>query len=191
MNYKKVPELQSLLDAVGKKYGAPLLSTNDFNVLSALLKFEGRESLSASTLKRLWNYVSQETTPRKTTLDVLARFVGYKDFRDYRLSLLGGASESSEFLDTSTLPAEDIDAGQTIILGWEPNRLVKAVKISDDLFEVTESINSKLCKGDRFQCYFFFKGLPLVIPYVERDGQRLLSYIAGKAKGLNLVKIER
>lgn len=191
MNYKRVPELQSLLDAVEKKYGAPLMSTNDFNVLSALLKFEGRETLSASTLKRLWRYVSQETTPRKTTLDVLARFVGYKDFRDYRLSLLGESSESSEFLETYTLAASDIANGETVVLGWEPNRLIKIVKKSDDLFEVTESLNSKLCEGDRFQCSFFFKGLPLVMPYVERSGQRLPSYIAGKAKGLNLIKIER
>ena len=182
--------MQSLLDAVEKKYGAPLLSTNDFNVLSALLKFEGRETLSASTLKRLWRYVSQETTPRKATLDVLARFVGYKDFRDYRLSLLGEATESSEFLETFTLAAEDVADGQTVVLGWEPNRLVKVVKISDDLFEVSENNNSKLREGDRFQCSFFFKGLPLVIPYVERNGQRLPSYIAGKAKGLNLVKTD-
>ncbi|MBQ6082397.1 MAG: hypothetical protein IJK91_07965 [Bacteroidales bacterium] len=190
MNYKRVPELQSLLDAVEKKYGAPLLSTNDFNVLSALLKFEGRETLSASTLKRLWHYVSQETTPRKATLDVLARFVGYKDFRDYRLSLLGEATESSGLLDAYTLPAEDIADGGIVIIGWEPNRLVRLRKAGDDQFEVVESLNSKLREGDRLQCSFFFKGLPLVVPWVERGGQRLPSYIAGKAKGLNLVKTD-
>ena len=190
MNYKRVPDLQGLLDAVEKKFGAPLLSTNDFNVLSALLKFEGRESLSASTLKRLWGYVSQETTPRKATLDVLARFVGYKDFRDYRLSLLGEATDSSEYLDAYTLPAEDIADGGLMIIGWEPNRLVRLRKVGDDLFEVVESLNSKLREGDRFQCSFFFKGLPLVVPWVERGGQRLPSYIAGQANGLNLVKTE-
>jgi hypothetical protein len=191
MSYKQVPELQSLLDAVEKKYGAPLQSTNDFNVLSALLRFEGRETLSASTLKRLWGYVSQQTTPRKATLDVLARFVGCRDFRDYRLSLLGSISESSEFLDSSILAAEDIQDGGTVMIGWEPDRILKLRKVGDDLFEIIESINSKLCKGDRFQCPFFFKGLPLVVPAVERGGQRLPSYIAGKAGGLNLVKAER
>ena len=191
MSYKQVPELQGLLDAVEKKYGAPLQSTNDFNVLSALLRFEGRETLSASTLKRLWGYVSQQTTPRKATLDVLARFIGFKDFKDYRLSLLGSISESSEFLDSSILAAEDIQDGGTVVIGWEPDRILKLHKVGGDLFEVIESINSKLCEGDSFQCPFFFKGLPLVVPEVERGGQRLPSYIAGKAGGLNLVKTER
>ena len=190
MNYKRVPELQCLLDAVEKKYGAPLLSTNDFNILSALLKFEGRESLSASTLKRLWHYVSQEVTPRKATLDVLSRFVGYKDFRNFRLALLGDESESSEFLDTYTLSADDVADGGIVVIGWEPNRIVRLRKVGKDLFEVVESLNSKLIEGDRINCSFFFKGLPLVVPSVMRGGAQLPSYIAGKAKGLNLVKIE-
>lgn len=190
MYYKQVPELQSLLSAVEKKYGAPMRSTNDFNVLSAILKFEGRESLSSSTLKRLWNYVSQETTPRKATLDVLARFVGFKDFKDYRLSQLGAITDSSAFIDTTILSADDVEPNGVVTIGWEPNRIVRLSKVGDSLFEVQESINSKLHKGDLLQCSCFFKGLPLIIPSVKRGEERLPSFIAGKANGLNLLKAE-
>lgn len=190
MSYKQVPELQSLLSAVEKKYGAPLLSTNDFNVLAAILKFEGKESLSSSTLKRLWNYVSQETTPRKATLDVLARFVGHQDFKDYRLSLLGGANDSSAFLDVTILSADEVKQNEEVTIGWEPDRVVRLRKVGDNLFEVEESINSKLREGDRLQCSCFFKGLPLIIPSVQRGEDRLPSFIAGKSTGLNLIRTE-
>ena len=190
MSYEQVPELQSLLSAVEKKYGAPLQSTNDFNVLAAILKFEGRETLSSSTLKRLWNYVSQETTPRRATLDVLARFVGYKDFKDYRLSLLGSATDSSAFLDVSILTADEVKQNGKVTIGWEPNRVVRLRKVGDSLFEVEESINSKLREGDRLQCSCFFKGLPLIIPSVQRGEDRLPSFIAGKSTGLNLIRTD-
>lgn len=190
MNYQQIPELQGLLSAVEKKYGRPVLTTNDFNTLSAIIRFEGREVLSPSTLKRLWGYVSHKTTPRKATLDVLARFVGYKDFSDYRMSLLGEQNDTSAFLETYYIAAEDIADGGLLTIGWEPNRVVRLRKVDSNWFEVLESRNSKLREGDRFQCPCFFKGLPLVIPTVSRGSQILPSYIAGKTMGLNLVELE-
>lgn len=183
--------MQGLLDAVEKKFGAPIRGTNDFNVLSAILKIEGGDSLSASTLKRLWHYVSQETTPRRATLDALARFVGCKDFRDWRMSLLGAVTDTSAYLDSEIVSADEIEQGAVLTIGWEPDRVVKLSKVGENLFEVADSLNSKLRAGDRIQCSCFFKGLPLVVPFVQRGAQRMPSYIAGKAKGLNLVKIER
>lgn len=189
MDYNQVPELQSLLDAVEKKFGSPLRSTNDFNVLSAVLKIEGGDSLSASTLKRLWHYVSQETTPRRDTLDVLSRFVGFKDFKEYRMSLLGSLTDSSSYLDSGIVSAEDIEDGGTITIGWEPDRVVKLNKVGENMFEVAGSINAKLQVGDRLECSCFFKGLPMVVPFVLRGQKRLPSYIAGKQNGLNILKI--
>ena len=72
MENKTIPELQSLLDAVEKKYGRPIAAHNDFNTLSVVLDHECHEILSSSTLKRLWGYVSLRTTPRKSTLDILS-----------------------------------------------------------------------------------------------------------------------
>ena len=189
MNYEQVPELQSLLSAVERKFGSPLRSTNDFNVLSAVLKIEGSDALSASTLKRLWHYVSQETTPRRATLDVLSRFVGYKDFNDYRMSLLGSVTDSSAYLDSHIVSADELEEGALLTIGWEPDRVVKLNKVGDNLFEVAGSLNSKLQVGDRLQCSCFFKGLPLVVPFVQRGGQRMPSYIAGKQNGLNILRI--
>ena len=157
MENKTIPELQSLLDAVEKKYGRPIVAHNDFNTLSVVLDHECHEILSSSTLKRLWGYVSLRTTPRKSTLD---------------------------------LSADMIPENGSLRIGWEPNRLLRIRRTGINRFEVIESHNSKLKVGDQFETSCFFKGLPLILPTVYRNGEKLPSYIAGKEKGLNLLQAE-
>jgi len=189
MENNTIPELQSLLDAVEKKYGRPIVAHKDFNTLSVVLDHECHEILSSSTLKRLWGYVSLRTTPRKSTLDILSKYDGYKDFSDFRTSLRGKLDNTSGYLETSYLPADEIPDGGILRIGWEPGRLLLIRRIGPILFEVVESHNSKLKVGDRFEVSCFFKGLPLILPTVYRSGEKLPSFIAGKEKGLNLLKM--
>lgn len=191
MDRKEIPELQTLLQEVEKKYGRPLECSNDFWVLAALMEYECKEVVSVSTLKRLWGYVSQQTTPREGTLDVLSRFVGYKNFEDFRLSLFGKLDDTSGYLEAAFLSARDVPMGGRVSIGWAPNRLLSVTKIGAQEWEITRSCNSKLMEGDRFEAACFFKGLPLFLPYVTRDGEKLPSYIAGKQKGLNKVALEK
>ena len=60
-----------------------LSTTSDFTALSE----EMEERISPSTLKRLWGYVGMVVTPRRSTLDALSQFVGYKDYRAFCSSL--------------------------------------------------------------------------------------------------------
>ena len=190
MENKTIPELQSLLDAVEMKYGRPIAVHNDFNTLSVVLDHECHEILSSSTLKRLWGYVSLRTTPRKSTLDILSKYVGYKDFNEFRNARYGMADDTSGYLSTSFLSADLVPEKGFLRIGWEPNRMLRLRRIGPILFEVVESHNSKLIVGDRFEASCFFKGLPLVLATVQREGENLPSFIAGKEKGLNLLQIE-
>lgn len=190
MENKTIPELQSLLDAVEKKYGRPIVAHNDFNTLSVVLDHECHEILSSSTLKRLWGYVSLRTTPRKSTLDILSKYAGYKDFSDFRTSQHGKLDDTSGYLETSYLSADDVPENGILRIGWEPGRVLLLRRIGPILFEVVESHNSKLKAGDRFETSCFFKGLPLILATVYRDGEKLPSFIAGKEKGLNLLQVE-
>ena len=189
MEKKEIPELYTLLLAVEKKYGRPLEHTNDFRMLSAQIEYECKDVVSVSTLKRLWGYVSHKTTPRAATLDVLSRFVGYKDFSDFRVSKLGGISEASEYVDVSCVTAHDVPEGGRLTIGWAPNRLLHLRKVGEQEWEVVTIHNSKLLAGDRFESACFFRGLPLFLPSVLRGADVLPAYIAGKKEGLNVVNI--
>ncbi|QHV95914.1 hypothetical protein [Spirosoma endbachense] len=56
----------------------------DFEQLSELILAETGVSLSVSTLKRLWGRIRYDSVPTPTTLDTVARFVGYDSWRSFR-----------------------------------------------------------------------------------------------------------
>ena len=73
-----------LKQEVERTFGHQLKEARDFEELSHLLLSHTRERLSPTTLKRFWGYLkNEEVQTRPHTLDVMARFVGYKDYEDF------------------------------------------------------------------------------------------------------------
>ncbi|MBQ6226239.1 MAG: hypothetical protein IJJ73_08075 [Bacteroidaceae bacterium] len=75
-------DYQRLFEAVERKAGRQMLTPRDFRWLEKRMFEDIHERVSASTLMRLWGYRSGGV-PRQTTLDVLARFVGYEDYVEF------------------------------------------------------------------------------------------------------------
>lgn len=65
--------------AIERKMKTP----KDFDFLSECIFKKFHEKLSPTTLKRIWGYLSESTTPRKSTLDILSQFVGYDSWKDF------------------------------------------------------------------------------------------------------------
>lgn len=65
--------------AVERKMKTP----KDFEFLSECILEKYHERISPTTLKRIWGYLSESTTPRKSTLDILSKFVGYDNWKDF------------------------------------------------------------------------------------------------------------
>ncbi len=186
---KIVPELNYLLSEVEKHYGRRLATSTDFEALSVVIEHESGEMLSSSTLKRLWGYVSLKTTPRVSTLNVLSRYIGKRDFCDFRQSILEDEHYVSRFFSVKLVCSSDLKKGTEVIIGWAPDRLVTLRYDGDGGYTVTKSENSKLLEGDRFRTESFMVGFPLYIPRILRDGEYTLSYIAGMHEGLNRVDV--
>ena len=186
---KEIPELQYLLELVEKQYGRKLSTTTDFESLSVIIEKTTGELLSSSTLKRLYGYVSLNTVPRKTTLDILSRFIGNRDYETFRISLSNDPQFSSRFFSAKTVTTSELKAGDRLRIGWPANRIVTLNYLGDDLFEVETSVNASLVKGDRFRQVSFMKGYPLYLSRILRDGDYTPTYVAGMNSGLNLIEI--
>ena len=186
MNVYK-PEIAELLLQVEKAYAKPLNSSTDFEELSIQLKYKLGMSLSSSTLKRLWGYVNDAHSPRPQTLDVLARYLGHADFKDFCMWLKHTTAYNSSFFSAKRILVEDLNPGMEVEIGWSPNRYLRLRYEGNDLFEVKESHQSKLLVGDRFEVVSFMMGQPLFLPYVWRSGERLSSFLAGRNGGLTLL----
>lgn len=185
-----MPELAYLLEEVEKKYGRTLATTTDFEALSVVIEHQVGEMLSSSTLKRLWGYVSLNPTPRVTTLDILSRFVGYKNFKMFCEGLKESKSFVSTFFTARYQTVAELMTGVHITIGWAPNRLVKLKYLGDFQFEVVTSENSQLMSGDRFELSEIIVGYPLYISRILRNGAYTPSYVAGHQNGINLLKVE-
>lgn len=79
-------DLETLLNIIeeqlnwgsGKKW-----QSKDFEELNVLILEKTNISLSASTLRRVWGRVKYQHMPSGTTLDALARFAGYENWRTF------------------------------------------------------------------------------------------------------------
>lgn len=187
---KNMPELAYLLTEVEKKYGRRIATTTDFESLSVVIEHQIGELISSSTLKRLWGYVSLNPTPRIATLDILSRFVGFRDFKGFCAGLKDSQAFTSTFFSSKCQTVAELAQGATVQIGWAPNRLVKLNYLGDFQFEVISSANSQLLPGDRFELAEIIVGYPLYISRILRNGTYTPSYVAGQIDGINLLKVE-
>lgn len=184
------PEINELLNKVEEHYGQKLHTSTDFDEFSLMLKRRGFGHVSASTLKRLWAYVNDTHTPRVSTLDILASYIGYSSFDAFTEWLKTSSSYNSSFFSASHLSSgTDIHIGADLAIGWLPNRIVRLKYLGNSEYEVTRSENSKLMKGDRFMTGCFIKGQPLFLPYIIRNGEKTPSFIAGRNGGISYLKV--
>lgn len=61
-------------------------TSRDFEELNVLIQEKTKVSLSSSTLRRLWGKADYKNQPSLTTLDTLAKFSGFENWRKYCLN---------------------------------------------------------------------------------------------------------
>lgn len=177
-------ELAFLRQAVERKSAGRIASSADFVRLSE----EMEDRVSPSTLKRLWGYVSMKVKPRRATLDALSRYAGFRDYAAFAEDLRSSVMVSSLYFNAARIDAASLQRGDTLQIGWRPDRIVTLRYLGDGRFRVEESVHSKLEAGDEFVLSSIVKGFPLIIPEIERGGEKTSSFIAGRDGGIVIVR---
>ena len=164
-----------------------IATSNDFIFLSGEIQGRLKETLSASTLKRLWGYVEGYASVRTSTLDILTRFVGFPDWETFESDYCEvECVQSSHRVVGKSLYAKDLNIGTQVGIAWNPNRRCTLKYLGDNLFEVTESTNAKLKAGERFLCQRFTLNQPLYVEYLTKDGNTEL-FVMGNKGGLTKI----
>ena len=165
--------------------GRPIQSPKDFDQLRDNIYSRLRVNISSHTLKRLWGYLDSPSEPRRGTLDVLARFIGYSDYAAYvaAASTEGGQSSSpviSRHINVQQMLAENDE----LILTWAPDRRCRVRYLGSLQFQVVESANTRLQPGDYFQCNLIIEGEPLYLSNLLQPGRLATNYVCGKRGGI-------
>lgn len=82
----KKTAIQLLREKVEQKAGRKMMTPKDFDFLSESIFEEIHTRISPSTLKRIWGYLQNDNTPRSTSLNILANYVGYDDWDNFLAS---------------------------------------------------------------------------------------------------------
>ena len=174
-----------LRQEVEKTFGRQLIEARDFEQLSHLLLSHTRERLSPTTLKRFWGYLkNEEVQTRPHTLDVLARFVGYRNYEDFCAQADRLDEVQSGIKAEGKITTESLRRGQRLIITWRPDRKIVVKHLGNSLFEVVEAQNTKLNVGTTFRCHLMIQHEPLYLDEVVQIGQPARVYVAGQKDGV-------
>lgn len=185
----EIPEVQFLLSEIEAKFGRRILTTTHFEALSVDIERITGDIVSASTLKRIWGYVNDKRVPRVATLDIMTKYIGKKSYSTFCEELKHSERFNSSFFSEKTIVSSDLKPGDSVTIGWNPNRIATLEYEGEYKFIVTSSENTKLEVGDRFEASNFIQGYPLYIARILRKNEYTPSFVAGSDNGLTLLKL--
>lgn len=140
------------------------------------------EHIGVNTLKRLLGFIDDEREPRVSTLDVIARYLGFENWD--LLKIYDDKSNSSFDSSAEEIRVNELSEGQCVQICYLPDRQIEIEYLGERHFLVRESLNSKLRVGDEIILTHIVQGYPLLVGDVVRDGKSLGAFTAGKAQGI-------
>lgn len=172
-----------ITELLREKSGVEIRLSRDCEQLALDIESATGEHIGVNTMKRLLGFIADEREPRISTLDVIARYLGYAHWDALRL--MDEHCSNSAFDDRDEYLACYLVVDQQVLITYPPKRRVTIVNLGDNRFRVVKSENSKLLVGDLLTLTHIVRGFPLLVSEVIRDGQNLGTFTAGKAQGID------
>lgn len=178
---------EEIIEMLRQKSGLSLHAPNDSKLLADAIYAETNEMLGLSTIKRLLGLFHDTRSPRQSTLDIIARYLGSSDWDALMLDKCG--SESG--FDTSLQHHEtaSLAPGTIVRICYHPNRVLELRHLEGITFEVLSYSGTKLQKGDILFIYEIARYFPLIVKDVLRQGRSLGTYVAGRHNGVQEVTL--
>lgn len=186
---KKSPEITELRHRIELSINRKVKTPADFDFLAGVVWERLHETISPTTLKRLWGYIDGADTTRNSTLNLLSQFLGYQDWDAFLNELENNNEIQSASIISRHILTQDLQPNDIIEVGWQPNRHCIFRYLGNRTFIVEESSNSKLKTGDTFACSLFVLGEPLYIDNLIQNGRPPVAFVVGNKSGLTLLEL--
>ena len=183
---KYSPEIATLRMDIEHEAKRKIRTPYDFEFLAGVIWERLHENISPTTL-------DGADTTRRSTLCLLAQFLGFADWEAYVASLATRTDIESIAFKGDGVHIDDLKKGDRVEVTWLPNRRCVFRYDGGAHFTVEEAENAKLHVGDSFETACFLTGQPMYLDKLQRDEDPStsegISYVAGSRNGLNSVKI--
>ena len=164
-----------------------MMTSNDFTFLSGAIWERTHENLSSSTLKRIWGYVDGPDKTRNSTLEILSKFLGFKNLDGFLEHI--GQDNGSDQVTNQHIKTDDLTIGDLVSVSWKPNRRCTFRYLGNYQFIVEQAKNSKLKVGNTFRCGLFILGEPLYLNDLVQGDNLPVAFVVGNKDGLCELKI--
>lgn len=179
---------REIIKKIEEKFGKEIQYGRDCEALSEAIIEETGQRIAVTTLKRMTGFVSKQCNPHLSTMDIIARYVGYSNYKLLAKELKHD-TEISDFAWVDELESRSLKEGTQLQITYDPGRLLVLTYLGNNQFIVNEAYKSKLQQGDKVTISHFTKGFELLVSDVERNGKPLGPYQAAKAGGLTSIEV--
>ncbi len=184
--------LEALITITNEKFGYEPTTPSEFNDLILQIQKTTGNKISLSSIKRLWGYVKHTGDFSPTTLNVLARFNGVKDWETFRRSIENDVpvtnDSESGFHSDSMINTGKYNPGERLELNWNDEKGCELECVEHMRFRIVKSWNIKLKEGDIVTLHTLCIGHPVYVSDILRDDVRFTAYVGAKKGGLQSVK---
>lgn len=186
MNHSDNSTIDTLRRLICEAAGCEAGSPADLYTLKLFIESRTRETIGLTTIKRFWQYGGLSSQPRQSTLNVMARAIGYRSYDDF-CEHYGDCSPSSDIVLGKGVKVTELKSGERLMLRWNPGREVVVEYLGNSTFRVLSSEGSKLHADDTFQAAFFALGHAAMLANVIHGNSCWPLYEIGQQGGLTLV----
>ena len=157
-------------EKIHQRFGNEIRYPKDCDALAEHIYQTCKTRISGSTLLRLFGFVKGNRVPRMYTLDIIAEYLGHKSWDQLLSSFDKGDEKPEKILERLT--PQQIKAGQTIQLTYEPRKVIEIRKIGT-AFQVVSSNEKRLLANDDVKFKIFELHYPLTLTHVIRQGSSI------------------
>jgi hypothetical protein len=179
---KTSPEIAELKHRIEENMKRKMKTPTDFIFLSGAVFERTRETMSPTTLKRLWGYLEGADQTRNSTLEILSRFLGFSGWEQFIEEI--DKESGSDLVRSPHIVANDLNVGDRVEVSWRPDRRCTFRYLGEQQFEVEVAENSKLKVGNTFCCSLFILGEPLYITRLVQGKNPSVDFVVGNKDGL-------
>lgn len=176
-----------VIELLKRKSGNDLHLPSDCELLSLDIQGKTGVRIGATTLKRLLGFAQDERTPHASTLDAIARYLGYAHWEE--LAKIEDQGNSDFNSSDDEVRSADLQVGKVVEIAYLPDRVVTLRYLGNNRYKVERSQNSKLQADDEVEILNFVLHHPLLVVQVWRNGESLGQFTAGRVSGLSSIKV--
>lgn len=135
-----------LCNDIEKSLGKEMHTPSDFDLLRECIYNRLHILISSTTLKRIWGYLNDGVIARRGTFDILARFLGFRDYNHYEkdVDTYKDEIQSYPFLSYKLNVMEELVPGDKVRILWLPNRSCEVIYLGNLRFKVLHSCHTRI-----------------------------------------------